>query len=87
MLDEGMVVQLWERVARAAERIADRLDPPPVDVVDSPWVAARLGCTTTWVAELVRRGQVPRDCLVPGTGNGKPWKFYRHEAEAWLASR
>jgi hypothetical protein len=82
---EGTAV--LERLVAAVERIADRLDPPPADIVDSRWVADRLGCTTTWIAELVRTGEVPRPCVVQGTGNGKPWKFHREKVEAWLAAR
>lgn len=44
-------VTVLERLAAAVERIADRLDPPPADIVDSRWVADRLGRTTTWIAE------------------------------------
>jgi hypothetical protein len=74
-------------IARDIRRIADRLDPPPAAVVGSRYVAGRLGQTTTWVAEMARAGTIPAGCLVPGTGNGKPWKFYRERIEQWLASR
>jgi len=80
-------VAVMERLTAALERIADRLDPPPADIVDSRWVADRLGCTTTWIADMVRSGEVPGECLVPGTGNGRPWKFHRTKVEAWLATR
>src|SRR5262245_21676647 len=53
-------------------RIADAIAPVPAVVVDTPYVARRLGCTTTWVSELVRSGGVPKGCVVPGTGHGKP---------------
>jgi hypothetical protein len=36
---------------------------------------------------MVRLGQIPTDCLVPGTGGGKPWKFHRAKIDDWLASR
>jgi hypothetical protein len=78
---------VMERLAVAVERIADRLDPPPSDIVGSRWVADRLGCTTTWIAELVRSGEMPRGCVVQGTGNGRPWKFHREQIEEWLATR
>jgi hypothetical protein len=76
-----------ERLVVACERIADRLDPPPPGIVDSPCVASRLGCTTTWVADMARRGEIPVGCVVPGTGNGRPWKFYRAKVETWIALR
>jgi hypothetical protein len=74
-------------IAKNIARIADKMDPPPPDVVDSTYIAAKLGCTTTWVAEMARSGGIPKSCVVPGTGNGKPWKFYRLKTEEWLASR
>ncbi len=61
--------------------------PEPADIVDTPYVAQRLGCTTVWVAEMARKGEIPKNCLVPGTGNGKPWKFRREAIEHWMASR
>ncbi len=68
-------------------RIADVLDPPPPDLVDRGYVAGRLGCTTTWVADLARNGEIPASCIVPGTGNGKPWKFRRTRIDEWIARR
>ncbi len=82
---EGTAV--LERLVAAVERIADRLAPPPSDIVDSRWIADRLGCTTTWIAELVRTGEIARECVLVGTGNGKPWKFHRPKIEQWLAAR
>jgi hypothetical protein len=75
------------RIADTMGRLAEHLAPEPAAVVGTPHVARRLGCTTVWVAEMARQGQIPRDCLVPGTGDGKPWKFYRSRIDAWLASR
>jgi hypothetical protein len=74
-------------IAKSLQRIADVLDPPPSKIVDSPYVADRLGCTTVWVAEMARRGQIPKNCIVPGTGNGKVWKFYRPLIDQWIESR
>src|SRR5690606_31508199 len=47
----------------------------PPELVGTPYVAERLGCTTVWVTELIRSGEIPIGCIAPGTGNGKPWKF------------
>ena len=68
-------------------RIADVMDPPPPDIVDSSYVAGRLCCTTTWIADLARQGKIPPGCLVMGTGDGKPWKFRRKAIDLWIASR
>jgi hypothetical protein len=75
------------RLAVGVERIADAIAPRPEDIVGTPYVAKRLGCTKVWIAEMVRNGQLPKSCLVTGTGNGKPWKFHREAIEKWLASR
>jgi hypothetical protein len=68
-------------------RLADHLAPAPATIVGTPYVAQRLGCTTVWVAELVRNGEIPKHCIVPGTGRGKVWKFYREKIDRWLESR
>jgi hypothetical protein len=74
-------------IARDLGRIADKQDPPPPNVIDSPTLAAKLGCTTTWIAQMAREGSIPQGCIVEGTGRGKPWKFYRRQIESWLADR
>jgi hypothetical protein len=74
-------------MATSIGRIADTMNPPPPNVVDSTYIATKLGCTTTWIAEMARSGDIPKSCLVPGTGNGKPWKFYRNLIEKWIESR
>ena len=81
--DEGILAS----VASDLNRIANHFDPPPPDVVDSVYVAQKLGCTTTWVADMARNGSIPASCLVPGTGKGKLWKFYRAKIEKWLQDR
>jgi hypothetical protein len=68
-------------------RLADSIAPAPDDIVGTPHVAARLGCTVTWVAELVRNGEIPKSCVVPGTGAGKPWKFFRERIDQWIKTR
>jgi hypothetical protein len=74
-------------IAAGVGRLADHLAPCSSPIVGTPSVAERLGCTTVWVAELVRTGQIPKHCLVPGTGKGKLWKFYREKIDRWLESR
>ena len=69
------------------KRIADALAPPPPDIVDSVYVARRLGCTTTWIADQARSGDIPQRCIVAGTGRGKPWKFHRRAIDEWVESR
>lgn len=76
-----------EGIQAEQKRIADHFDPPPPDVVGTEYVAGHLDCTKVWVSQMARDGEIPRDCIVPGTGNGKPWKFRRSGIEEWLAGR
>jgi len=91
--DSGLDVSL-ARIAKAIEciqvqvaRIADHFDPPPADKVGTPYIAQRLGCTTVWVTEMVRKGEIPSACVVSGTGFGRPWKFFRACIDEWLENR
>ena len=52
------------------KRLADHFDPPPSDIVDTPYIAHRLGLTTARIAQLVRSGEIPKGCVVPGSGRG-----------------
>ena len=88
------LIELLERVATALEaiqtssgRIADQLAPDPAEIVGTPYIAKLLDCTTVWIADMVRSGAIPKSCIVPGTGNGKVWKFYRKKIETWLETR
>ena len=81
------VMQAFERAALALERLANHFDPPPPDRVGTPYVADRLGCTTDWIAIMVREEEIPRSCIVLGTGNGKPWKFHRSHIDRWIENR
>lgn len=81
------LLEVLSNLDRNIQRIADRLDPAPPDIVGTPYVAQKLDCTTTWIADQIRSGEIPRACLVPGTGNGKPWKFHRAQIDRWIASR
>jgi predicted DNA-binding transcriptional regulator AlpA len=78
---------LLREVAFQLGRIADHFDPPPPDIVGTPYVATKLGCTTDWIAIMVREGQIPPSCVIQGTGNGKPWKFRRSRIDQWIEQR
>jgi predicted DNA-binding transcriptional regulator AlpA len=95
-LDDKLLVILSDMAAnikRIAEmatdvrRIADALDAAPAEIVGTPYVAQKLGVTTTWIADLIRKNAIPATCIVQGTGNGKVWKFYRERIDEWIASR
>ena len=74
-------------IADALTRLADHVVPPPADIVDTTYVADRLGCSIEWISQQARQGLIPKSCLVEGTGNGKPWKFRRHQIDDWIANR
>lgn len=76
-----------DEIVAQLRRIADHFDPPPANIVGTPYVAQKLNCTTVWVTEMIRLGHLPRNCVVPGTGNGKPWKFYRVRIDQWIECR
>jgi len=83
--DDGRESSL--RMAESQERIADHFDPPPPDIVGTDFVAKRLGCTKRWVSEMASNDEIPKQCIVIGTGHGKPWRFHRKLLDKWLASR
>ena len=74
-------------IAANLARLADHLAPVPPSIVGTRYVAERLGCTTVWVAEMVRKGEIPRSCILVGTGTGRPWKFSKGRIDEWIASR
>ena len=76
-----------ERLADCHQRLGDHLAPAPLNIVGTPYVANKLGCTTTWIVEMIRNQNLPPNCVVPGTGNGKRWKFYLDRIDKWIASR
>jgi len=81
------IAEAIEHLQHQIDRIADHFDPPPSDKVGTPYIAECIGCTTVWITEMVRNGEIPPDSVVPGTGNGKPWKFFRARIDEWLQSR
>ncbi len=83
----GRIAVALEVLCKESRRIADHVAPEPGDVVGTCFLAKQLGCTVVWVAEMARNGQIPKNCILPGTGSGKPWKFFRRRIEEWLNKR
>jgi hypothetical protein len=83
----GRIAVALETLGVETHRLADHVAPAPGDVVGTPYLAKKLACTVVWAAEMARNGQIPKGCVVPGTGNGKPWKFYRRRIEEWINKR
>jgi hypothetical protein len=75
------------RIADSVERLADHLTPTPSDIVDTSYIAGKLGVTKTWVAKMAQEGQIPSSCILTGTGKGKLWKFHRKQIDLWIESR
>jgi len=84
----AQLLETLERIAIATQAIARAQRPGPQEpVVGTPFLARQLGCSFVWAAEMARKGEIPKSCILPGTGNGKPWKFYRERIEEWLNKR
>lgn len=82
------LLDVFTSIDRNLKRIADKLDPTDDDrPVGTPYVAKRLGQTTQWVAEMARDSIIPKNCVVAGTGTGKPWKFHRAQIDRWIENR
>jgi predicted DNA-binding transcriptional regulator AlpA len=80
-------LQVQRSIAESLQRLADHLAPQPRDIVGTPYVAQQLGCSTAWITDLIKQGEIPSSCIVEGTGNGKPWKFRRRQIEEWIKNR
>jgi predicted DNA-binding transcriptional regulator AlpA len=88
--DEQPSISLESLTSIAADihRLTTKIAPGPQDdIVGSRYVADCLGCTTQWIGEMVRNGDIPKPCMVAGTGGGKLWKFYKSRIDNWLKSR
>jgi hypothetical protein len=83
---EAHLEVMWQ-IVKSLERLADALAPLPKDFVDTTYIGDKLGYTLVYVAEMAREGRIPKSCIVPGTGNGKPWKFFREPTDKWLQNR
>jgi hypothetical protein len=81
------VLAVLRDIAESLRRLADAHTPPLTGPVGTPYVARKMGCTTTHVGQLARDGDIPPSCVVLGTGTGKPWKFHREQIDEWIAAR
>jgi hypothetical protein len=81
------LVAVLDALLREVKRIADHFNPPPPNVIDSNYVARRMGRTPTRIAQMAREGLIPASCVVPGRSDGEAWRFYRDRVEEWLDGR
>ena len=80
------LLDLLSQMAFQLGRIANHFDPPPPDIVDTT-TSPKARLPTDWVAEMAREGEIPISCVIPGTGDGKPWKFRRSRIDQWIVER
>ena len=74
-------------VEPALRRIADHFDPPKRGTVGTPYVAERLGVSVRWISDLIRRGDIPKSCIVPRSGDGKYWRFWKDKIDEWVEQK
>jgi len=76
-----------KRIAAALERIANHFDPQTRTTVGTAYVAERLGITIKWVGDLVRKGEIPKSCICPKSGDGRYWRFWKNKIDDWIEER
>lgn len=76
-----------KRIAAALERIANHFDPQTRTTVGTAYVAERLGITIKWVGDLVRKGEIPKSCICPKSGDGRYWRFWKDKIDDWIEER
>lgn len=76
-----------KRIAAALERIANHFDPQTRTTVGTSYVAERLGITIKWVGDLVRKGEIPKSCICPKSGDGRYWRFWKDKIDDWIEER
>ncbi len=74
-------------VARELRRLRRDLRPAEPEIIGTPEVAKMAGVTTAAVRQWVESEAMPGNCIVPGSGNGTPWRFYRRRVVKWLRTR
>jgi predicted RNA-binding Zn ribbon-like protein len=78
------------KLAEAADaicRIADHIAPQTRKSVNTKYVATKLGTTTKWVGDLIRRGDIPNHCICPKSGKGCRWLFWKDKIDKWIEER
>lgn len=76
-----------KRIAAALERIAYHFDPQTRTTVGTAYIAERLGITIKWVGDLVRKGEIPKSCICPKSGDGRYWRFWKDKIDDWIEEK
>ncbi len=80
---EERLIRAMESQAESLRRLADFFAPDPTKIVGTPYVRKKLGLKTTQaVRDRIKAGQIPKPCIVRGSGSGTPWKFHRDKIDA-----
>jgi hypothetical protein len=78
-----LVSEVVSPLAQQLKRIADHLDQSPPEVVGTRYLADKLDVSTQWIADQIRAGKIPKNCIAGG-GDGRQWKLYRDRIDEWL---
>jgi hypothetical protein len=73
-------------LAAQLKRIADYLDQSRPEVVGTRYLADKLDVSTQWIADQIRAGKIPKNCIAGG-GDGRQWKLHRQQIDNWLESQ
>jgi len=84
---DGQIVEVLRQIESHLLRLANHFDPLPPQIVDTNYVASRLGCTKEYISRLALHKEIPSQCILKGTGEGRPWKFYRSHIDRWIKQR
>lgn len=76
-----------EQIKPAIIRIADHFDPRQRSVVGTPYIAERLGVSVRWINDLIHKGEIPKSCICPQSGEGKYWRFWKEKIDLWIEGR
>ena len=76
-----------KNIEPAIGRIAEHFDPQKRGVVGTPYIAERLGVSVRWINDLIHKGEIPKTCFCPNTGEGKYWRFWKEKIDEWIATK
>jgi hypothetical protein len=80
------IASALESIVETQRRLADAVDPASEKIVDSRYVADKLGLKTTQaIRDQIKAGRIPQSCIVSGSGEGRLWKFHRDRIDEWIA--
>ncbi len=88
-----LMLKVWFDISNYLQRLCDAIAPAPTYTVGTESVAKATGLNQNYVSQLAdgrkiaKVRKIPQECIVPGSGHGKPWKFYREPIDKWIETR